>query len=451
MRADLHFGDNLEWLTRLPAGIVDLCYIDPPFNSKADYNVIVGGAQVKAFDDTWSWNIEDMRVYKELLKNNGPVGKWAEGMMLAIGPCGMFSYLLYMATRLAEIKRVLKDTGSIYVHCDKYANHHLRFLLDAVFDPNNFRNEVIWYWETGQGSKNYFTQKHANIYFYSKSDEFRFEAQLIPYTAKELARYNCVDKETGQRFLWNSNKTAGKYKTFLTKTGKMLSDVWRIEYLTSGPELVGYPTQKPLALLERIILASSNPGDVVMDCFMGSGTTAVAALKNGRKFMGCDITFHAVDIAMDRLKVLEPAPEVVLTGHPETLDDARELAEHDRFQFQSWALDRVECNPTTDRTSKKGKDSGIDGRQVVTLEDGTLYTTIVSVKSGKPRATDLRDLIGTVSREKAQRGVLLALEDPTPDMIRDAATMGVGERGETMCLILTAQDLLEGKKIPEVK
>jgi site-specific DNA-methyltransferase (adenine-specific) len=441
MKADLHFGDNLEWLARLPAGIVDLCYIDPPFNSKADYNVIVGGAQVAAFDDTWSWDINDMRVYKELLKNNGPVGKWAEGMMIAIGPCGMFSYLLYMATRLVEIKRVLKDTGSIYVHCDDAADFHLRLLLNAVFGPDKFRNTIAWCYAGGGIPKADFPRKHDTIFRYSNGLEWTFHIERKPY------------KENTQQ--------VGKHSTLVSKDkqdidlekGTPVTDWWIDINTVTGwaPEKVGYPTQKPVALLERIILASSNPGDCVMDCFMGSGTTAVAAIKNGRKFMGCDITFHAVDIAMDRLKVLEPAPEVVLTGHPETLDDARELAEHDRFQFQSWALDRVECNPTTDRTSKKGKDSGIDGRQVVTLEDGTLYTTIVSVKSGKPRATDLRDLIGTVSREKAQRGVLLALEDPTPDMIRDAATMGVGEHGETQCLILTAQDLLDGKKIPEVK
>jgi site-specific DNA-methyltransferase (adenine-specific) len=433
MKADLHFGDNLEWLARLPAGIVDLCYIDPPFNSKADYNVIVGGAQVAAFDDTWSWNIEDMRVYKELLKNNGPVGKWAEGMMLAIGSCGMFSYLLYMATRLVEIKRVLKDTGSIYVHCDESADFHLRFLMNAVFGPTNFKNQILWCYSGGGVPKQGYASKHDNILFYMPHNSSgTFNRQYVPYKDPK-------GKHSG----------GVAYR----EEGKVMDDWWVdvAPVSTASGERVGYPTQKPLALLERIILASSNPGDVVMDCFMGSGTTAVAAIKNGRKFMGCDITFHAVDIAMDRLKVLEPTPEVVLTGHPETLDDARELAEHDRFQFQSWALDRVECNPTTDRTSKKGKDSGIDGRQVVTLEDGTLYTTIVSVKSGKPRATDLRDLIGTVSREKAQRGVLLALEDPTPDMIRDAATMGVGEHGETQCLILTAQDLLDGKKIPEVK
>jgi len=437
MTVDLHFGDNLEWLRRLPAGIVDLCYIDPPFNSQADYNIIVGGAQVKAFGDTWSWDIEDVKTQLRLLIAEEPVSRWSKGMMLTIGSCGMFSYLLFMAERLIEIKRVLKSTGSIYVHCDKFANFHIRLLMNAVFGPENFRNEIVWCYSGGGTPHKDYPRKHDTLLRYTKTDNYNFNVEYRPYSAGIVPMHS-------------------NGEPLDLKRGTPVTDWWTdIKIVTpfsaARKEKIGYPTQKPLALLERIILASSNPGDMVMDCFMGSGTTGVAAVKNGRNFMGCDITFHAVDIAMDRLKGMDEPPEVTLTGHPETLDDARELATHDRFQFQAWALDMVECNPSATRTAKRGKDSGIDGRQVVILKDNSTYTTIVSVKSGKPRPGDLRDLVGTVSREKAQRGVLLMLDEPTGDMVRDAATVGIGDHGEAKCIVLTAQDLLDGKKIPIVQ
>jgi len=440
MKADLHFGDNLEWLSRLPDSIIDLCYIDPPFNSQANYNIPIGGAQVEAFGDTWSWGIEDAKIYKELLTANGPLGSWAEGMFKIIGACGMMSYLLYMATRLKEIKRVLKDTGSIYVHCDDTASHHLRLLSDAVFNPDNWRNSIIWCYSGGGIPKNDFPNKHDTILRYSKTNNYAFNPIRVPYDSEYK----------GTSFKREDSRAPGK--TYgPNPEGKVVEDWWINLPRPYGKDRVDYPTQKPLALLERIILASSNPNDIVMDCFMGSGTTAVAAVKNGRNFMGCDITFLAVDIAMDRLKVMEVPPEISLTGHPETIDDAHKLAEQDKFQFQAWALDMVGCNPSTDRTSKRGKDSGIDGKQIVVLSNGTSYTTIISVKGGKPKLTDLRDLIGTVTKENAQRGILLMLDEPTKDMVTTAAAVGIGDYGETKCVILSAKDLLDGKKIPEIK
>jgi len=453
MKADLHFGDNLEWLSRLPDSIVDLCYIDPPFNSQANYNIPIGGAQVQAFGDTWSWGIEDARMYKTLLERGNHISMWAEGMMKAIGTCGMFSYLIYMAERLIEIKRVLKDTGSIYVHCDHSADFHLRLLLDAIFVPDNWRNSIVWSYKYGGRSKSSFGNKHDTILFYSKSNKYIFnnDAVKIPHEEASLeANFRYVDDD-GRRYRKGTWKSGKEYRYYADE-GRTCDDVWTDlgSLHQADKERVDYPTQKPLALLERIILASSNPNDIVMDCFMGSGTTAVAAVKNGRNFMGCDITFLAVDIAMDRLKVMEAPPEISLTGHPETIDDAHKLAEQDKFQFQAWALDMVGCNPSTDRTSKRGKDSGIDGKQIVILNDSS-YTTIISVKGGKPKLTDLRDLIGTVTKENAQRGVLLMLDEPTKDMVTTAAAVGIGDYGETKCVVLSAQDLLDGKKIPEIK
>lgn len=443
MRADLHFGDNLEWLGRLKPESVDLCYIDPPFNSQAGYNIIVGGAQVEAFGDTWSWGAEDMRAYRNLVALS-PCGAWAEGMMKVIGPCGMFSYLIFMAERLDAIRRVLKPTGSIYVHCDQSANYHIRLLMDAVFGAGNCRREIVWDISVLSGFKtiaNNWIRGHDTILFYTSGDESTFNKQTTEHRPEYIARFNKVDAD-GRRYFDGRGKP--RYLDDVLAKGKAIGDVWgdvmSFQQAPTSKERVGYPTQKPLALLDRIILASSNPGDLVMDCFLGSGTTAVSAVRNGRNFIGCDLTFMAVDIAMERLKEVEGV-EVHLTGHPETLDDARTLAERDKFQFQAWALSCVGVS-TDGYTAKKGKDSGIDGRLVEVLKDGSTYTTIISVKGGKPKLVDVRDVMGTAVKENAQRAVLLTLDEPTKDMITTAAS------GTMPVLVLTAQDLLDGKKIP---
>lgn len=446
MKAHLHFGDNLEWLSRLDSNIVDLCYIDPPFNSQAAYNVIVGGAQVKAFGDTWSWIEQDAGIYRRLVEGS-PISAWAEGMMKILKPCGMMSYLLFMAQRLLEIKRVLKPTGSIYVHCDHAADYHLRLLMDAVLNPRNWRNSIVWSYKYGGRPKACFGNKHDTILFYSRSERYLFNSSAVrvPHEEASLAANFRFTDEHGRRYRKGTWKSGKEYRYYADE-GRTCDDVWTDlgSLHQADKERLDYPTQKPLALLERIILASSNPGDLVMDCFVGSGTTVEASLKNGRNFIGCDITYLAIEKALARLAKL-PDAEVSLTGHPETIEDARELARRDKFQFQAWALDMVGCNPDGGRTAKKGKDSGIDGQLVQVLKNGSTHTTIISVKGGKPKLVDVRDLIGTVAKERAQRGILLMLESPTKDMITTAAS------GDVKIIIFTAQDLLEGKKIPPVE
>jgi len=441
----LHFGDNLEWLKRQPDASVDLCYIDPPFNSKADYNVIIGGAQMQAFTDTWGFGIDDMKVQMALQTlGEERIANWAKGMLITIGHCGMLSYLLFMAERLLEIRRVLKPTGSIYVHCDQAADYHLRLLMDAVFGPENFRNEIVWCYTGPANVRSHFPRKHDTVLVYAISDTaiFNRDAVRIPYKEGSFTM-------GGGGSLAAKNRL-GDYKTGAAEQlarGKIVEDYWTdIPSLSVSSERVGYPTQKPLALLERIIAASSNPGDTVMDCFLGSGTTAVAATKLGRDFIGCDIAFPAVDIAIHRLEALDPQPEITVTGHPKTIEDAHELARRDKFQFQAWALDMVGCNPTGAWTAKKGSDGGIDGKMVTPLKDGSTYVTVVSVKAGKPRVADVRDLIGTVVKENAQRGLLLMLDEPTTDMVTTAAAVGINGYSEPRCVILSAQDLLDGKR-----
>lgn len=296
MTATLHFGDNLEWLKRQTSGKVDLCYIDPPFNSKADYNIQVGDAQVKAFGDTWSWGAEDMKVLVGLFSNNNDrVARWAKALEISPGHCGMSSYLLFMAERLVEIKRVLKPTGSIYIHCDQAADYHLRMLMDAVFGPENFQRQIIWRigWVSGYKTQahNWIRNHDALLYYTANKDTFTFNKTYLPYPKDYVRRDGKppVGKGFPLEDTWNCH------------IGDVLNS---INIMSFSKEKVGYPTQKPLALLERIILASSNPGDLVMDCFLGSGTTAVAAVKNGRDFIGCDLSYHAINIATDRLKAL---------------------------------------------------------------------------------------------------------------------------------------------------
>lgn len=443
----LHFGDNLTFMQDIPDESVDLIYLDPPFNSKKIYNVIVPNGQFKAFDDTWSWDANDMRLYERLVRRGNKISKWTEGMLKIIGSCGMLSYLYFMAERLIECRRILKGTGSIYLHCDPTASHHLKLLLDAVFGVQNFRNEIVWVYNTRTMPTKWFGRKHGIIFLYKHIGEptFNLDAVRVPYLAKSLVQYNQID-EDGRRYKQQSH---GK-RTYLSEGGQPCPDTWNIQILGSrDKERVGYATQKPEALLERIIKASSNPGDVVCDPFVGSGTTSVVAAKLGRDSIGIDLTFMAIDIAERRLQ--EAGFEVEVSGEPQTFAQAEALAMRDKWQFEAWMLNVLEVNKVKQKTAKKGKDSGVDGVWVDILEDGTVYTTIVSVKGGRNHLVHVRDLIGTVTKEGAQRGVLACLYRPTKDMIATASMAGIGEQDEEKCVIICVPELLKGKRIPVLR
>jgi len=438
----LHFGDNLTFMQDMADESVDLIYLDPPFNSKKVYNVIVANGQAKAFDDTWSWDSSDMRLYERLVKRGNSISKWTEGMLKIIGSCGMLSYLYFMAERLIECRRLLKETGSIYLHCDKFAVHHLRSLMDAIFGADNFRNEVIWAY-TGPGSPGMrqFNRKHDNILWYSIGKAWTFN--------KDEVRIPHADggPHAGGFKGGKSNIDDPKY---IVK-GKIPEDWWTGIGIAprSSIEYTGYQTQKPQRLLERIIKASSNPGDVVFDPFCGSGTTVVVAAKLGRVGIGCDLTFMAIDIAERRLQ--EAGFEVEISGEPHTFKQAEALAMRDKFQFQAWVLNVLEVNKVKQKTAKKGKDSGIDGVLVDVLKDGEVYKTIISVKGGRNHLAHVRDLIGTVTKERAQRGVLACLYKPTKDMIKTASMAGIGEQDEEKCVIICVPELIEGKRIPALR
>jgi site-specific DNA-methyltransferase (adenine-specific) len=296
----LYTNDNLFILNGLNSNLVDLIYLDPPFNSKRTYSAPVGSkAAGSSFKDMWSW--EDVNeAYLETLAANYPnLTKYITSIG-GIHSKAMAAYLTYMAQRVIEMHRVLKNTGSLYLHCDPTASHYLKVLLDEIFGKNNFRNEIAWSYTGNSVPKYCFPKKHDIIFWYSKTEIFNFYPQnvLIPYSELTEKRYNYTD-EQGRRYKISALRD-GKQEVVYMKEGKYPDDVWVIP-VARGKERTGYPTQKPLALLQRIIKASSNEGDIVFDPFCGCATTCVAAQQLGRKWIGIDIEKQAVQILIERL------------------------------------------------------------------------------------------------------------------------------------------------------
>jgi len=437
----LYYGDNLPVLKRHIADeSVDLIYLDPPFNSNATYNVLFGqadgtkaAAQIKAFDDTWHWDHVAAESFQEIVTDGGEVAQAMVAFRTLLGPSTMLAYLSMMAPRLIELRRILKPTGSIYLHCDPKASAHLRLLMDAVFGAKNFVNEIIWFYKTGGMSKRWFGRKHDVILFYAKGPKYKFIQQREKsYLAHKYGFSNVTIEED-----------EGGYYTMVG-----MRDVWDIPALRGNqPEALGYPTQKPVTILERIIEASSSPGDVVLDPFCGCGTAVAASEKLGRKWIGIDIAYLAVSLIKSRLTAMGSSDYKVL-GEPATADDAAQLAADDPYQFQWWALGLIGARP---QEGKKGADKGIDGR-LYFFDEGneTAKQVIVSVKAGKVHASYVRDLVGVLRREQAQIGVLISLNEPTQPMREEAATAGFyaspwGQHPTVQ--LLTVTELLEGKTI----
>ena len=447
----LYYGDNLDVLRRyVKDGSIDLIYLDPPFKSEQDYNVLFAeqngsraAAQIKALEDTWRWDQDSARSYQEVVETGPPrVSQVMQAFRKFLDESDMMAYLAMMAPRLVEFRRALKPTGSIYLHCDPTASHYLKLLMDAVFRPPMFRNEIIWSYRTGGVSKRAFARKHDTILFYTKSNRYVFNLQR--YKSWQLKEYKYSDK----------------YPEHYDEEKKMwyhlavCRDVWEdINPIgTSAGERLGYPTQKPEALLERMFEASSNKGDTVLDPFCGCGTAVVVAERLKRKWIGIDITHLAVALMKHRLKdAFGNKLKYRVIGEPVSLPDARTLAKDNRYQFQWWALGLVGARPVE---QKKGADRGIDGRLYFHDEpDNARERTkqiVISVKSGKVGVKDVRDLRGVVERETAQIGVLISMEKPTRAMQKEAASAGFYKspwREHPVMQILTVEDLLKGKKI----
>ncbi|MCX5970191.1 MAG: site-specific DNA-methyltransferase [Coprothermobacterota bacterium] len=463
----LYYGDNLDVMRRhIKDETVDLVYLDPPFNSNANYNVLFAekdgskaASQIQAFTDTWKWDQEDEAVYAELVTRGGKVSKVMQAFYVFLGPCDMLSYLTMMAPRLVELRRVMKPTASIYLHCDPTASHYLKMLMDAIFGPGNFRNEVVWSYRRYTAKSNRFQRLHDVILFYGRSDSIIFNDIRGEYGEKSgKADSHYKQDEEGRWFRWQKRKGQEPYKIFLSPEGRRLGDVWDIPHINaSALERLGYPTQKPQALLERIISASSNPGDLVFDPFGGCGTTITAAQGLGRPWIGIDITHLAITLIKARLMdSFGNAVAFKTIGEPTSFHDAEALAASDPYQFQWWALGLVGARPVEE---KKGSDKGIDGRIIFQGDKPEVFESVIlSVKAGHTNAAHVRDLKGVLDREKAAIGVLISMQEPTAPMRMEAITAGFYEsevwgRKYPKMQLVTVAELLAGKGIdmPPIK
>ena len=515
----LYYGDNLEVLRRdIADESVDLVYLDPPFNSARNYNVIFrandvhadASAQIEAFGDTWHWTPETAAQFDALVDGGLPlaVADTLSALRLVLGQNDGAAYLVNMAPRLVELHRVLRDTGSIWLHCDPTMSHYLRVLLDSIFGAANFRNEVIWQRTL---AKSYQTRRlpsnHDVILSYTKGKNatWNSEAAFIPY-ARALPpatdkRYSLIDDDgrrytldsligpddprpnltyeflgITRRWRWSRDRMQAAYGAGLvvqTAPGKVprfkryldeqrglpLGDVWTdIPPINSqAAERLGYPTQKPLALLERIIKLSSNPGDVVLDPFAGCGTSIDAAQKLGRAWVGIDVTYIAIDLIEKRLDGRYGTgfkAQYEVAGIPRDLAGAQALFRRDPFDFERWAVSRLDAAPN-DRSSQRG-DKGVDGVARFPLGVGASSARksgeiIVSVKGGKSLGPAMvRDLAGAIAARGAQLGVLITLHQPTKGMVDAANSAGYWahpSNGQIYPLLqlCAVADLLEGR------
>lgn len=438
----LFYGDNLDVLRdRIDTESVDLVYLDPPFNSNRSYNVIfakhdittAADAQIQAFDDTWRWTPHTETEFTEYVTGGVPnaVADALTAFRTLLGENDAMAYLVNMAPRLVELRRVLKPNGSLYLHCDPTMSHYLKVLLDAIFGARVFRNEIIWHYNTGGKGKANFLRKHDTILWYSKSADYQFnrDAVAVPRVAGTAHLRHGVD-EDGREFYedFSPRKSGKQYRWYLDE-GVTPMDVWTdVQALNPmAGERLGYPTQKPLALLERIILASSSEGDVVLDPFCGCGTTVDAAQKLGRNWIGIDVTYLSVDLIKKRLThtygdSIKGTYEVL--GIPKDKASALALFSRDPFEFERWAVALLNAQPN----QKQVGDKGIDGVARFPLGNpdpkANVGQILVSVKGGGSMGPQfVRDLLGTVETQKAQMGVLITNATPTKGMI-DAANHG---------------------------
>ena len=451
----LYFGDNLEDLRESIADrSVDLVYLDPPFNSGANYNIIFqpekksaakATAQIQAFEDTWTWSAEADETYRRFVIDRDltsqPPGerliKLMTSMREYLGETPMMAYLTMMAPRLLELRRVLKDTGSIYLHCDPTASHYLKLLMDAVFGVDYFRNEIVWHYSGwNKGLKHHFERRHDIVLFYGKGESQQFNSFYIPYESRDQylrTRKQKVCIDTDGRAFTLDIRDDGKHqlRVYVDDTlnrGRPIDDVWSIDKLNnSAKEALGYPTQKPQALLERIIQASSNEGDVVLDPFRGCGTAVAAAQKLNRQWVGIDITYLSIDLIAGRLRKtgLTEGKDFIIKGAPADVLGADQLAARAPFQFQYWALSRIPGAMPSDR---KTGDHGVDG--VLHFWDPAKASKagkgVISVKGTiAVNPGMVRDLAGTVDHQDADFGILVTLQEPTEGMRTEARKAGV--------------------------
>ena len=501
----LYYGDCLDWLEQWPAESVDLIYLDPPFNSKTDYNILWDAgngtpAQVRAFSDTWRWDhAAERRVTLIGQAVAHPAHRCVVGLRSQLGASGMLAYLSYMAERLSELRRILKPTGSIYMHCDPSAGHYLKVLMDGIFGGRQFISEIVWKRTSAHSDAKRWGASHDTILFYAASGNagWAWNQEYAPYDDAYLKRFNRVDSDgrrwedsdlsakglsgggyeyeyKGATSLWRVPletmkrldregrlhfTAAGgiRRKKFLDELpGSPVQDIWTdIGPINSqSRERLGYPTQKPLALLKRVLAASSREGDFVLDPFCGCGTTIEAAHQLGRRWVGIDISAHAIDLIAERRL---PSIEVQVKGIPKDLHSARKLASANRLDFEAWAVTRV---PGLAPNASKGSDAGIDGRGMLLPFEGVGTAradvprlVLGQVKSGKFSLSQLRDFCNVVRRDHAALGIYITLDSkPTAAASRELAGMGrvqVGSREYPKVQMWSIRDYFE-QRLPEL-
>ena len=507
----LYYGDNLDILTRyVKDASVDLVYLDPPFNSAQNYNAFfqekdgtTAAAQIQAFKDTWEWNNESRDAYDALSLRADKLGNVMRAFMEVIGPTDMMAYLAMMAPRLVELRRVLKATGSIYLHCDDTACHYLRLVMDGVFGPENYGNQIVWRRTESHNDAKRYGRVTDIILFYTKTSNSTWNTPRGEHSEKQLARYRTDENgrryrgenltapgirhgETGKAWRGRDPSTNGNHwkrppavleqmyqdgLILLTSDGRPRLDGWKVFFDDALPpacpnwwddiprigntsaERLGYPTQKPVALLERIIAASSNPGDVVLDPFCGCGTTVDAAQKLGRKWIGIDITHLAITLIKSRLRDTYGTDlKLTVLGEPTDGSGARQLAAENKYQFQWWALGLVGARPVE---QKKGADGGVDGKILFRDHPDPKQkpqAIVISVKGGNLKLDDIRALDSVVTKTGAAIGVLISIADFTKAMREWAANTGSytsGFNGEKFprLQLRTIDELLSGDGI----
>ena len=457
MQNTLFYGDNLKVLKEyIPSNSIDLIYLDPPFNSKADYNVLfkeptgaLSKAQITAFEDTWHWTDETEKTFKNIVDEApADVVEMMRSLRKFVGQKNdMIAYLTMMCVRLLELRRVLKDTGTIYLHCDPTASHYIKLLMDVIFGKNNFRNEIVWCYRGAGYPKHDFGRRHDIILRYSKTSNYIFNLDEV------REEYAEATKERFKHYIGNirGGKDFGIQQ--LHPLGKQPDDWWQIQPIApSAKERLSYPTQKPEALLERIIKASSNEGEVVLDPFCGCGTTVAVAHKLKRNWIGIDIThlaIKAIKLRLNKMFGIVPKNDFKVIGEPEDLEGARELSSHNRYQFQWWALSLINARPYKDK--KRGADTGIDGYLYFSHEKDIVRPAIVQVKSGNVSVKDIRELGHVMDREEADLGLFITLEPPTKQMKSEAVIKGfynspIFKRDYPKIQIVTIEELLAGVK-----
>ena len=468
----LFYGDNLIIMKKMPSESVDLIYLDPPFNSNRSYNLLYKNTtglpipeQTEAFCDTWEMDFEKSEIASDIPHIMQEYGIASDTVhfwhymveALRMTDTKLLAYLVYMTVRVIEMYRILKPTGSLYLHCDPTASHYLKIILDGIFGAKQIRNEIIWHYSGwNKKLKDKFESRHDVILYYAKGDNStQFNGYSIPWENEteyiKTRRQKVLVDEKGDTYVMSDAGNGKRIKRYIKdalKYGSPIDDVWNIDKINnSSKERLGYPTQKPIALLERIILASSKEGDVVFDPFCGCGTTIEASIRNNRQWVGCDIAIHSIrliqDMRIQKYSLVE-GKDYTIEGIPQSTEQAQYLFEQDPFQFQHWSIEKTGgfCS------NRKTGDGGIDGRIYFEAEN-KLCSMVLSVKGGGIKPTDIRDLRGVLERETdVEMAGFISLHEPTHAMIQEADTAGYYEyRGikYPRIQLLTIAQIFDGK------